>query len=66
MLKFGDINVLEMCSECLCPLWNKPLCLSFQSKKHANKVRRYLSIQNEKEPALKKLKPLTSDSVSKK
>lgn len=39
-------------------------CLSFQSKKHANKVRRYLSIQSEQEPALKKLKPITSDSVS--
>lgn len=43
---------------------NKHLCLSLQSKKHANKVRRYLSIQSEKEPALKKLK--SSPSVSKK
>lgn len=39
--------------------------LSFQSKKHANKVRRYLSFQNEKEPAFKKLKSASSDSVSK-
>lgn len=56
---------------CLCVVvcWDvsdKHLYFSFQSKKHANKVRRYLSIQNEKEPALKKLKSSSSDSVSKK
>ena len=47
-----------------CSLYDKHLCLSFQSKKHANKVRRYISIQNEKEPALKKFKSESSDSVS--
>lgn len=43
----------------------KRLCfVSFQSKKHANKVRRYLSIQNETEPSLKKFKSSASDGVS--
>uniref|UniRef100_A0A3Q3WVR7 Zinc finger protein 346 n=1 Tax=Mola mola TaxID=94237 RepID=A0A3Q3WVR7_MOLML len=36
----------------------------YQSKKHANKVRRYFSIQNEKEPTAKKLKTSTSDNVN--
>lgn len=35
-----------------------------QSKKHANKVRRYLSIQSQKEPESKKLKS-SSETVSK-
>lgn len=41
------------------------MCLFLQSKKHANKVRRYFSVQSEKEPTLKKLKTSVSDTVSK-
>lgn len=41
------------------------LFLCFQSKKHANKVRRYFSTHIQKEPELKKMKLNTVESVSK-
>lgn len=46
---------------------NTMLCLflCFQSKKHANKVRRYFSTHIQKEPELKKIKLNTVESVSK-
>ncbi|XP_063341994.1 zinc finger protein 346 [Pelmatolapia mariae] len=59
----GDLFSDSQCKVCSAVLISESQKLThYQSKKHANKVRRYLSIQNEKEPALKKLKPLTSDS----
>uniref|UniRef100_A0AAY4AET2 Zinc finger protein 346 n=1 Tax=Denticeps clupeoides TaxID=299321 RepID=A0AAY4AET2_9TELE len=36
----------------------------YQSKKHANKVRRYVSIHGDSEPAIKKFRPASSDDVS--
>uniref|UniRef100_A0A3Q0T9Q2 Zinc finger protein 346 n=1 Tax=Amphilophus citrinellus TaxID=61819 RepID=A0A3Q0T9Q2_AMPCI len=59
----GDLFSDSQCKVCSAVLISESQKLThYQSKKHANKVRRYLSIQNEQEPALKKLKPLTSDS----
>uniref|UniRef100_A0A3Q0T3B6 Zinc finger protein 346 n=1 Tax=Amphilophus citrinellus TaxID=61819 RepID=A0A3Q0T3B6_AMPCI len=61
----GDLFSDSQCKVCSAVLISESQKLThYQSKKHANKVRRYLSIQNEQEPALKKLKPLTSDSVN--
>lgn len=61
----NKLNAVDWDADGCCPLCDKDLCFYLQSKKHANKVRRYLSMQNEKEPALKKLKPSSDDSVSK-
>ncbi|XP_070773888.1 zinc finger protein 346 [Enoplosus armatus] len=58
----GDLFSDSQCKVCSAVLISESQKLThYQSKKHANKVRRYLSIQNEKEPALKKLKS-SSDS----
>uniref|UniRef100_A0A3Q0T5U4 Zinc finger protein 346 n=1 Tax=Amphilophus citrinellus TaxID=61819 RepID=A0A3Q0T5U4_AMPCI len=55
----GDLFSDSQCKVCSAVLISESQKLThYQSKKHANKVRRYLSIQNEQEPALKKLKPL--------
>lgn len=43
-------------------VWNVSPFLCFQSKKHANKVRRFLSLDNENGNAVKK--PKTSNNVS--
>ncbi|XP_047462109.1 zinc finger protein 346 isoform X2 [Mugil cephalus] len=59
----GDLFSDSQCNVCSAVLISESQKLThYQSKKHANKVRRYLSIQNEKEPASKKLKTLQSDS----
>ncbi|XP_028277109.1 zinc finger protein 346 [Parambassis ranga] len=59
----GDLFSDSQCKVCSAVLISESQKLThYQSKKHANKVRRYLSIQSEKEPALKKLKPLAPDS----
>lgn len=36
----------------------------YQSKKHANKVRRYMSLKKEEEPSIKKFKSSSTDSAS--
>ncbi|XP_028839735.1 zinc finger protein 346 [Denticeps clupeoides] len=36
----------------------------YQSKKHANKVRRYVSIHGDSEPAIKKFRPASSDDAT--
>ncbi|KAM7398374.1 hypothetical protein PAMA_006330 [Pampus argenteus] len=60
----GDLFSDSQCRVCSAVLISESQKLThYQSKKHANKVRRYISIQNEKEPALKRFKSLTSDSV---
>ncbi|XP_071317190.1 zinc finger protein 346 [Trachinotus anak] len=59
----SDLFSDSQCKVCSAVLISESQKLThYQSKKHANKVRRYLSIQNEKEPALKKLKTSASDS----
>nr|XP_046267232.1 zinc finger protein 346 isoform X1 [Scatophagus argus] len=59
----SDLFSDSQCKVCSAVLISKSQKLThYQSKKHANKVRRYFSIQNEKEPALKKLKSSSSDS----
>ncbi|XP_029375268.1 zinc finger protein 346 isoform X1 [Echeneis naucrates] len=59
----SDLFSDSQCKVCSAVLISESQKLThYQSKKHANKVRRYLSIQNEKEPALKKLKTSSSDS----
>ncbi|XP_034746746.1 zinc finger protein 346 [Etheostoma cragini] len=61
----GDLFSDSQCKVCSAVLISESQKLThYQSKKHANKVRRYLSIQTEKEPALKKFRS-SSDSVSK-
>ncbi|XP_059207357.1 zinc finger protein 346 isoform X2 [Centropristis striata] len=59
----GDLFSDSQCKVCSAVLISESQKLThYQSKKHANKVRRYLSIQNEKEPTLKKFKSSSSDS----
>ncbi|KAM8742754.1 zinc finger protein 346 isoform 1-T1 [Acanthopagrus schlegelii] len=59
----GDLFSDSQCKVCSAVLISESQKLThYQSKKHANKVRRYLSMQNEKEPALKKLKSSSDDS----
>ncbi|XP_061607170.1 zinc finger protein 346 isoform X2 [Phyllopteryx taeniolatus] len=59
----GDLFTDNLCSVCNAVLISESQKLAhYQSKKHGNKVRRYLSIQNEKEPDSKKLKSTSSDS----
>ncbi|XP_038564903.1 zinc finger protein 346 isoform X1 [Micropterus salmoides] len=59
----GDLFSDSQCKVCSAVLISESQKLThYQSKKHANKVRRYLSFQNEKEPAFKKLKSASSDS----
>ncbi|XP_031163943.1 zinc finger protein 346 isoform X2 [Sander lucioperca] len=58
----GDLFSDSQCKVCSAVLISESQKLThYQSKKHANKVRRYLSIQTEKEPALKKFRS-SSDS----
>ncbi|XP_033996342.1 zinc finger protein 346 [Trematomus bernacchii] len=59
----GDLFSDSQCKICSAVLNSESQKLThYQSKKHANKVRRYLSIQNDKEPALKIFKSSASDS----
>ncbi|XP_056140839.1 zinc finger protein 346 [Lampris incognitus] len=59
----GDLFSDSQCKICSAVLISESQKLAhYQSKKHANKVRRYFSIKMETEPAFKKLKPLSSDS----
>nr|XP_040036846.1 zinc finger protein 346 isoform X1 [Gasterosteus aculeatus aculeatus] len=58
----GDLFSDSQCKICSAVLISESQKLThYQSKKHANKVRRYLSIQNETEPSLKKFKSSASD-----
>ncbi|CAN9501158.1 unnamed protein product [Ophioblennius macclurei] len=59
----GDLFSDSQCKVCSAVLNSESQKLThYQSKRHANKVRRYLSIQGDKEePALKKLKTLKPD-----
>lgn len=53
----GDLFSDTQCKVCSAVLISESQKLThYQSKKHANKVRRYFFIQNEKEPTFKKLK----------
>ncbi|XP_051902449.1 zinc finger protein 346-like isoform X2 [Hippocampus zosterae] len=59
----GNLFTDNLCSVCNAVLISDSQKLAhYQSKKHGNKVRRYLSIQNEKEPETKKFKSLSSVS----
>ncbi|XP_029985594.1 zinc finger protein 346 isoform X3 [Sphaeramia orbicularis] len=59
----GDLFSEAQCKVCSAVLISESQKLThYQSKKHANKVRRYLSLQNEKEPVFKKLKSPSSDN----
>ncbi|XP_071392653.1 zinc finger protein 346 [Centroberyx affinis] len=59
----GDLFSDSQCKVCSAVLISESQKLThYQSKKHANKVRRYLCIQNEMEPAVKKFKSPSSDS----
>lgn len=59
----GDLFSDSQCKVCSAVLISESQKLThYQSKKHANKVRRYFSIQNEKEPSCKKFKSPSSDS----
>ncbi|XP_056254245.1 zinc finger protein 346 [Seriola aureovittata] len=61
----SDLFSDSQCKVCSAVLISESQKLThYQSKKHANKVRRYISIQNEKEPAFKKLKTSSSSSDS--
>ncbi|XP_019121313.1 zinc finger protein 346 isoform X3 [Larimichthys crocea] len=61
----GDLFSDSQCKVCSAVLISESQKLThYQSKKHANKVRRYLSIQSEKEPALKKLKSSPSQDCN--
>ncbi|XP_061659398.1 zinc finger protein 346 isoform X2 [Syngnathoides biaculeatus] len=58
----GDLFTDNLCSVCNAVLISESQKLAhYQSKKHGNKVRRYLSIQNEKEPDSKRFKSTSSD-----
>ncbi|XP_033506086.2 zinc finger protein 346 isoform X3 [Epinephelus lanceolatus] len=58
----GDLFSDSQCKVCSAVLISESQKLThYQSKKHANKVRRYFSLQNEKEPTVKKFKT-SSDS----
>ncbi|XP_020507106.1 zinc finger protein 346 [Labrus bergylta] len=53
----GDLFSDSQCKVCSAVLISESQKLThYQSKKHANKVRRYFSLQNEKEQAVKKIK----------
>ncbi|KAF7651272.1 hypothetical protein LDENG_00113400 [Lucifuga dentata] len=59
----GNLFSDSQCKICSAVLISESQKLThYQSKKHANKVRRYFSIQTEKEPSLKKFKSLSSDN----
>ncbi|XP_008330642.1 zinc finger protein 346 [Cynoglossus semilaevis] len=57
----SDLFSDSQCKVCSAVLISESQKLThYQSKKHANKIRRYLCLQNEKEPAVKKLKTSVS------
>ncbi|XP_076024535.1 zinc finger protein 346 isoform X2 [Genypterus blacodes] len=59
----GDLFSDSQCKVCSAVLISESQKLThYQSKKHANKVRRYFNIQNDMEPLLKKFKSPSSDS----
>ncbi|XP_077403159.1 zinc finger protein 346 isoform X2 [Vanacampus margaritifer] len=63
IMEHGDLFTDNLCSVCNAVLISESQKLAhYQSKKHSNKVRRYLSIQNEKEPESKKFKSPSSVS----
>lgn len=58
----SDLFSDSQCKVCSAVLISSSQKLThYQSKKHANKVRRYFFIQNEKEPTIKKVKSPSSD-----
>ncbi|XP_054612009.1 zinc finger protein 346 [Dunckerocampus dactyliophorus] len=60
----GDLFTDSLCSVCNAVLISESQKLAhYQSKKHSNKVRRYLSLQNEKGPESKKFKPPSCDMM---
>ncbi|XP_034406454.1 zinc finger protein 346 isoform X2 [Cyclopterus lumpus] len=63
IMEHGDLFSDSQCKVCSAVLISESQKLThYQSKKHANKVRRYLSTQTEKEPAVKKFKSSSSES----
>uniref|UniRef100_A0A667ZFQ0 Zinc finger protein 346 n=1 Tax=Myripristis murdjan TaxID=586833 RepID=A0A667ZFQ0_9TELE len=61
----GDLFSDSQCKVCSAVLISESQKLThYQSKKHANKVRRYLCIQNDMEPTFKKFKSPSSDTVN--
>lgn len=61
----GDLFSDSQCKVCSAVLISESQKLThYQSKKHANRVRRYLSIQNEKETSFKKLKSSPDSNVN--
>lgn len=61
----SDLFSDSQCKVCSAVLISESQKLThYQSKKHANKVRRYLCIQNEKEPSLKKFKTESAEPDS--
>ncbi|XP_077596319.1 zinc finger protein 346 [Stigmatopora nigra] len=60
----SDLFTDNLCSVCNAVLISESQKLAhYQSKKHGNKMRRYLSIQNDKEPESKKFKLSTSNCL---
>ncbi|KAM6984606.1 zinc finger protein 346 [Aplochiton taeniatus] len=61
----GELFSDSQCKVCSAVLISESQKLThYQSKKHANKVRRYLSIKNEMEPSFKKFKSSPDSDVS--
>ncbi|XP_067085246.1 zinc finger protein 346 [Osmerus mordax] len=61
----GNLFSDSQCKVCSAVLISDSQKLAhYQSKKHANKVRRYMGLQKDEEPAIKKLKSPSSDSAS--
>ncbi|KAK6322443.1 zinc finger protein 346 isoform X1 [Coregonus clupeaformis] len=61
----GDLFSDALCKVCSAVLNSDSQKLShYQSKKHANKVRRYMSIHKEEEPTIKRLKSQSGDSAN--
>uniref|UniRef100_A0AAY5KDS8 Zinc finger protein 346 n=1 Tax=Esox lucius TaxID=8010 RepID=A0AAY5KDS8_ESOLU len=60
----GELFSDAVCKVCSAVLNSDSQKLAhYQSKKHANKVRRYMSIHNEEEPAIKRFKSPSGDSA---
>uniref|UniRef100_A0A4W5NMI7 Zinc finger protein 346 n=1 Tax=Hucho hucho TaxID=62062 RepID=A0A4W5NMI7_9TELE len=61
----GDLFSDALCKVCNAVLNSDSQKLAhYQSKKHANKVRRYMSIHKEEEPTIKRFKSPSGDSAS--
>ncbi|XP_014052706.1 zinc finger protein 346 isoform X1 [Salmo salar] len=61
----GDLFSDALCKVCSAVLNSDSQKLAhYQSKKHANKVRRYMSIHKEEEPTIKRFKSPSGDSAS--